>query len=199
MATNNYAFLLDGHTSTDIATGVNTKDNNYGIMPLSYHAGSYDKYTDDTHSETTYHDYSSGDYYKDWGPGYYNDHYGDSYSCYSDYGCYSDYSCYSAYNKTNIYFYWTDANGNILATNTTGLMKNYVTAAKANTLINLINTYAGRSIATVAATNILTASKFNEMANALGAATVAAGTKITPEHFVRLQTAFNGKGYYKNG
>ena len=178
---------------------------------------SYSNYTQ-SYGETPYSNAGSGGYYDNYGDGYRADIYIEAggydayaeYNNYSDYNDYSDYDDYNNYNnyynyynysKTNIYFYWTKNNDGTtkMTGSETGLISPWAMAIQVNYLIDLINTYANRNISKVSQGSPLTASKYNEIASALGVANLTVGTKITVQHFYILQTSFNSKGYYRTG
>ena len=176
----------------------------------AYSASSYDN----SYSNYGYDDSSVCGYYNTGGGSYsqYYDEYGysqdtyiessgyDAYGAsYSEYSCYSDYYYdYGNYSKTMVYFYWTKNNDGVtnMTGSETGAMSPWAMAVQMNKLIGLVNTHASKSIGTVSAGTAMTYSKYNEVANAIGAATVTQGTKITVQHFYKLQTTFNSKGYY---
>ena len=175
----------------------------------------YDDYNVYYRDNDIYGNSGSGGYYDDYGDGYNADIYIESggydayaeYNNYSDYNDYSDYDDYNNYNnyynysKTNVYFYWTKNNDGTtkMTGSETGLMSPWAMTIQVNYLIDLINTYANKNISKVSQGSPLTASKYNEIASALGVANLTAGTKITVQHFYILQTSFNSKGYYRTG
>lgn len=193
----------------------------YSSKASTYGYGrSYSNYYDTSYGNRgEYGNSSSGGYYSNYGDGYRADIYNraggyDAYGAYGNYnnsgygnytdggyGNYGNYDDYYNYSKTNIYFYWTKNNDGItkMTGSETGLISPWAMAIQVNYLIDLINTYANRNISKVSQGSPLTASKYNEIASALGVANLTAGTKITVQHFYILQTSFNSKGYYKRG
>lgn len=191
-----------------ISENTGTSYNQATPMSGSARAYTQDLY-DEGYSNYGYDDSSVSGYYntggyKDYTNTYSNDGYSEDVylesSGYGAYGesCYSDYSNYSNYSKIFVYFYWTKNNDGVtqMAGNETGQMSPWAMAVQANALIDLVNTYGKVSIAHVAVNELLTASKYNEIATVIGATSVSAGTKITVQHFYKLQTAFNNKKYY---
>ena len=187
----------------------------YSSKTSTYGYGrSYSNYSQ-SYGEYSYNNSGSGGYYDDYGDGYDADIYiegggYDAYAEYNDYNNYGDYSDYDDYNnyynyynysKTNIYFYWTKNNDGTtkMTGSETGLISPWAMTIQVNYLIDLINTYANKNISKVNQGSPLTASKYNEIASALGVANLTAGTKITVQHFYILQTSFNSKGYYRTG
>lgn len=187
----------------------------YSSRASTYGYGrSYSNYSQ-SYGEYSYNNSGSGGYYDDYGDGYDADIYiegggYDAYAEYNDYSNYGDYSDYDDYNnyynyynysKTNVYFYWTKNNDGTtkMTGSETGLISPWAMTIQVNYLIDLINTYANKNISKVSQGSPLTASKYNEIASALGVANLTAGTKITVQHFYILQTSFNSKGYYRTG
>ena len=174
-----------------------------GATPYYIDSNLYEDYTDSNYgNDDAYGNSGSGGYYDNYSDGYDANIYLENggYDAYAQgsYSDYSDYSDYGNYSKTMIYFYWTKDNDAVtqMTGSETGSISPWAMAVQVNTLIGLVNTHASKSIATVNTNDLLTATKYNEIASALGVANVAVGTKITVQHFYQLQTAFNAKKYY---
>lgn len=171
-----------------------------------YFESDYDAHGDDgsgydnyQYSVTSYSDEGYAIYIEDSGHDAYGRDYYSDYSNYGDYyGNYYNYSnAYGNYSQVIATFYWTKDNDGVnkMTGLETGLISTWAMAVQVNTLINLINKCLGTSINTINSGDLLTDELYNEIALAIEAPTITAGTKITVTHFYDLQQIFNSREY----